>query len=82
MATKASNSDLGAPVSGCSEYEDVWAQGYKTLRFPPALEQRYLRDKEGERLRLIRMGTILAGAVNCDLLVADWFMVPDQMLAA
>jgi hypothetical protein len=33
-------------------------------------------------LRLIRVGTILVGAVNCDLLLADWFMVPDQMPAA
>jgi hypothetical protein len=33
-------------------------------------------------LRLIRVGTILVDAVNCDLLLADWFMVPDQMPAA
>ncbi len=82
MPTEASNSDQGASVSGSSGAEDAWAHGHKTLRFPPALEMRYLRDKEGERLRLIRVGTILLGAVNCDLLLTDWFMVPDQMLVA
>jgi hypothetical protein len=82
MASMASNSDLGAPTLGCGGYEEVWARGFKTLRFPPVLEMRYLRDREGERLRLIRMGTILAGAVNCHLLLTDWFMVPDQMLVA
>jgi diguanylate cyclase (GGDEF)-like protein len=82
LPPKESNSDWGAPVSGCGEYEDVLAQGFKALRFPPALEARYSKDKENERLRLIHMGTILLGAMNCVLLLPDWFMVPDQMGAA
>jgi diguanylate cyclase (GGDEF)-like protein len=74
-----SNSDLSAPVTGCSEYEDVLAQGYRTLRFPSALEMRYLRDRDSARLSLILKGTILLAALNCVMLVPEWFMVPDQM---
>jgi diguanylate cyclase (GGDEF)-like protein len=79
ITPKESHSDPSAPVSGSSAYEEVLALGFKTLRFPPALERRYLQDKEGERLRLIHMGTILLCAMNCVTLLPDWFMVPDQM---
>jgi diguanylate cyclase (GGDEF)-like protein len=79
---QASASDLAGPVSGCSEFEDVLAQGFKTLQFPLALEARYLQDKASDRLRLIRLGAIFALALNFVLLLADWFMVPDQFQMA
>jgi diguanylate cyclase (GGDEF)-like protein len=82
ISPKKCTSDLGDSVSGCSEYEDVLTQGFKTLRFPPALEMRYLHDRTGERLRLIQMGTILLVAMNLVMLLPEWFMVPDQMPAA
>ncbi|MBC7698973.1 hypothetical protein [Aquabacterium sp.] len=43
---------------------------------------RYLQDKESERLRQIRLAAILILALNCVLLLADWYMVPDQFQVA
>jgi hypothetical protein len=56
QSPQAASQDLAEPVSGNSEFEDAWAQGFKFLRFPPALEVRYRQDKEADRLRLIRIG--------------------------
>jgi diguanylate cyclase (GGDEF)-like protein len=48
------------------------------LRFEPELEARYLKDTEVERLRLMRNRTHWIMALSASLLLADWFMVPDQ----
>jgi hypothetical protein len=82
QSPQAASQDLAEPVSGNSEFEDAWAQGFKFLRFPPALEVRYRQDKEADRLRLIRIGTMFIVVMTCILLVTDWIMVPDQFRSA
>jgi len=68
--------------TGRSEFEDALGQGFPTLTFQPALEDRYQQDKEAERLRLIWLGGILLIILTNGLLMADWIMVPDQLQTA
>lgn len=67
-----------AEASTRSEFEDVLASGYRGLRFPLAMEARYIADKAPERLHLIRIGGILVILLTNFMLLADWLMVPDQ----
>lgn len=79
---QAGQLDLAEPVSGNSEFDLAWAQGFKFLRFAPPLEARYLQDKEAERLRLIRIGAIFTLLLTNCMLLPDWLMVPDQFKTA
>ena len=81
-SSQAGSLDLVESVSGNSEYDEAWAQGFKFLRFPPSLEVRYRHDKEANRLRLIRIGTMFIVVMVAILLVSDWIMVPDQFRTA
>jgi diguanylate cyclase (GGDEF)-like protein len=79
---QAGSLQFAESVSGNSEYAEAWAQGFKSLRFPPALEVRYRQDKEADRLRLIRIGAMFIMVMTGILLVTDWIMVPDQFRMA
>lgn len=69
----------GPPVvPQSSDYEAVLQQGFKGLSFPPAMETAYLHDKAVERLRLLRIGAVLAMVLSNGMLLTDWLMVPDQ----
>ena len=76
-SSQAGYLELPEPVSGNSEFDEAWSQGFKFLRFPPSLEVRYRQDKVEERLRLIRIGALFMVFMACILLMTDWWMVPD-----
>lgn len=81
-STQVEHLEFAEPVSGNSEFDQAWAQGFKYLRFPPSLEARYLQDKEAERLRLIRIGAIFTLLLTNAMLLPDWLMVPDRIHVA
>lgn len=56
--------------------------GFRRLRFPAAMEQRYLADRAPQRLRSLRWALLLFVVVNAGTLSADWLMVPDQFTLA
>lgn len=70
------------PAMPSSDVERVLRDGFGGLRFPQWLEALYLEDKAAERLKLIRMGTVLLTVLSIGLLMSDWLMVPDQALLA
>ncbi|RZI85031.1 MAG: GGDEF domain-containing protein [Rubrivivax sp.] len=70
------------PAMPSTDVERVLRDGFGGLRFPQWLETLYLDDKAAERLKLIRMGTLLMTALSIGLLMSDWLMVPDQVILA
>ena len=70
------------PAMPSTDVERVLRDGFGGLRFPQWLEKLYLDDKAAERLKLIRMGTVLMTVLSVGLLMSDWLMVPDQAILA
>ncbi len=60
-----------------SAFEAVLMQGFASLRFPPDIEARFQADQGSERLRLLRVGTLMTIILSNGLLVTDWLLVPD-----
>ena len=62
--------------------DNTLANGYAWLRFPPALEVAYQRDKAPERRRTLERGGICLLVLFNLMLVTDWMIVPDQFALA
>ncbi len=75
----ASDASTGVPLAVNGEYEQVRRGGFYGLRFPDALEARYLGDTAPGRFVLIRQGLVMLLALVNFMLLTDWLMVPDQL---
>ncbi len=73
--------DAAEPMS-TSEFEAVQQQGFSSLRFPPSMEARFQADKAPDLLAQMRLGAVMSMILSACLLLADWMMVPDRLLAA
>ena len=62
--------------------DSTLAQGYAWLKFPPAVEAAYQRDKAPERRRTLENGGLWLLVLFNLMLVTDWMMVPDQFALA
>lgn len=65
-----------------TEFDTVLQEGFRRLTFPAAMEARYLRDREPERLSALRWALLFYALLNAGILSADWLMVPDQFTLA
>ena len=72
----------GGSAAASGIYTQVLEQGFRQLRFPPALEAHYQQDKAPERLKLLRTGALLVALLSVMMLLTDWLMVPDQLALA
>jgi len=61
-----------------NEFDVALSQGFRHLRFTPALEARFEQDKAAERQTLLSNGVLLLLVLSNTLLLADWLMIHDQ----
>lgn len=74
-ASAAGGQDAGVSMT---DVEQELNHGYAGLRFSAPVEARFVQDKSAERLKRTRTGVVLMMVLTCGLLMADWWMAPDQ----
>lgn len=60
------------------EIDRLIQAGSTSLRLPPKLESRFLRDTSHDRLRIIVISGLLVALTYGGMLIPDWILIPDQ----
>ncbi len=74
-----SKAQLASPVGEgpVSDVDQALTLGFAWLRFPPALEARFMEDKAEQRLLLAMVSGLSVAVLFTIPLLSDWYMAPD-----